>query len=230
MSIIKRPYFSMKFLKNYAPILLMVLCAAVVGTLLATGVIDLDTVPALVKDRPWIAIAIILALYLVKGICGVILHSALIIVSSLIFDLPTSMVLNGIGTALCLSVSYCIGRLTDPAQLSQKLESHPKLKRYFVSTRQYGFVPCFAIHLLGLNLEVQGVLFGMMRLPFLTYLASSWLAVIPSMTCLCVLGDELSISSPAFWITAAVDVVFLAFGFLYTRKRILSEPQNTSGQ
>jgi uncharacterized membrane protein YdjX (TVP38/TMEM64 family) len=220
----------MKFIKNYAPILLMVLCAAVVGILLATGVIELDTIPALVKGRPWLAMALILALYIVKGFCGVIMHSALIIVSALIFDLPTVLVLNALGTVLCLSVSYIIGRLTDPVQLNQKLEAHPKLGQYFSSTQQYGFVSCFAIHLLGLNLEVQGVLFGMMHLPFATYLISSWLAVLPSMVCLCVLGDEWDITSPALWITVAVDVLFLGFGLLYTKRKILSKSKSADSQ
>lgn len=35
-------------LRDYLPVLIMVLCAAIFGVLLATGVMDLDTVPQLV--------------------------------------------------------------------------------------------------------------------------------------------------------------------------------------
>lgn len=214
----------MKTLKNYAPLALMLLCAAVIGTLLGTGVIDLKTIPALVHRNPALAAAVVLLLYIAKGFCGVILHNALILAISMTFDLPAALLLNGLGTALCLSISYGIGHYTNPASLQRRLESHPKIKRYFTSGRQYGFLSCFCLHLLGLNMEVLGVLFGIMRLPFLTYLASSWLAIAPGMVCLCILGEDWNLSSPVLWVVAALELILIAFGFLYTKKKILNAP------
>ena len=48
-------------LRDYLPVLIMVLCAAIFGVLLATGVMDLDTVPQLVADRPVLAVLVVLA-------------------------------------------------------------------------------------------------------------------------------------------------------------------------
>ena len=39
----------MSKLRDFAPILIVICCAAVFGTLLMTGVIDLNTIPALVE-------------------------------------------------------------------------------------------------------------------------------------------------------------------------------------
>ena len=47
-------------LRDYLPVLIMVLCAAIFGVLLATGVMDLDTVPQLVADRPALAVLVVL--------------------------------------------------------------------------------------------------------------------------------------------------------------------------
>ena len=51
-----------KTLRDYLPILLMLLCTAGFGILLLTGVLDLNTIPQLVDHRPGLAVAVILAL------------------------------------------------------------------------------------------------------------------------------------------------------------------------
>ena len=54
-----------KTLRDYLPILLMLLCTAGFGILLLTGVLDLNTIPQLVDHRPGLAVAVILALFAV---------------------------------------------------------------------------------------------------------------------------------------------------------------------
>lgn len=177
-----------KTLRDYLPILMMLLCAAGFGALLLTGVIDLNTVPQLVEHRPVLAVLVILALFIAKGFSGVVVYNALVVVVSLILPLPAALAISGVGTALCLSISYWMGRSTRTDSLEGLLSRHPKLNKYFTATQQYGFVFCFTIHMLGLNMELLGVLFGMMRLNFWTYLSASWLSIAPGMVCLCILG------------------------------------------
>lgn len=162
-----------KTLRDYLPILMMLLCAAGFGALLLTGVIDLNTVPQLVEHRPVLAVLVILALFIAKGFSGVVVYNALVVVVSLILPLPAALAISGVGTALCLSISYWMGRSTRTDSLEGLLSRHPKLNKYFTATQQYGFVFCFTIHMLGLNMELLGVLFGMMRLNFWTYLSLS---------------------------------------------------------
>lgn len=194
-----------KTLRDYLPILLMLLCTAGFGILLLTGVLDLNTIPQLVDHRPGLAVAVILALFAVKGISGVVVYNALVVVVSLIFPLPAALAINAVGTALCLSISYWIGRSTRTESLEGLLNKHPKLQKYFAATQEYGFVSCFAIHMLGLNMEVLGVLFGMMRLNYWSYLASSWLAIMPGMVCFCILGNNLDFRNPVFWALLIAD-------------------------
>lgn len=73
-----------KTLRDYLPILMMLLCAAGFGALLLTGVIDLNTVPQLVEHRPVLAVLVILALFIAKGFSGVVVYNALVVVVSLI--------------------------------------------------------------------------------------------------------------------------------------------------
>ena len=215
----------MKLLKDYAPILVMLLCAAVFGTLLFTGVIDLDTIPQLVDHRPILAVAVILALYAAKGFSGVILYNALVIVVSLIFPIWPALIINAIGTAIALAISYQIGSRTKTKSIDALLQKHPKLLKYFSATQKYGFVACFAIHMIGLSMEVLGVLFGLLHIGFWRYLTSSWLAIIPGMICFTIAGNHLSIRSPVFWIVLVIDLGLIAFGILYTRKKVVSKEE-----
>ena len=216
-----------KTLRDYLPILLMLLCAAGFGILLLTGVLDLNTIPQLVDHRPGLAVAVILALFAVKGISGVVVYNALVVVVSLIFPLPAALAINAVGTALCLSISYWIGRSTRTESLEGLLNKHPKLRKYFAATQEYGFVSCFAIHMLGLNMELLGVLFGMMRLNFWTYLSASWLSIAPGMVCLCILGNNLDFKSPVFWAMLALNLVLLLGSLWYTRHKLVQSSSRT---
>lgn len=71
-------------LRDYLPVLIMVLCAVIFGVLLATGVMDLDTVPQLVADRPVLAVLVVLGLYVLKGFSGVVVYNALVVVVSMV--------------------------------------------------------------------------------------------------------------------------------------------------
>lgn len=136
-------------LRDYLPVLIMVLCAAIFGVLLAAGVMDLDTVPQLVADRPVLAVLVVLGLYVLKGFSGVVVYNALVVMVSMVLPLPAALAVNGVGTAACLSISYAMGRFTKTESLESVLDRHPKIKRYFSATQEYGFAMCFAIHMLG---------------------------------------------------------------------------------
>ena len=187
---------SKKKLRDFAPILLALLCAAVFGGLMLAGVIDLETIPQLVADQPALAVLVVAGFYVAKGFSGVVVYNVLVVVVSMIFDLPAALLINSVGTAVTLSISYFLGRSTRTESLEELLDKHPKMKRYFPSTQKYGFLFCFSVHLLGLNMELLGLLFGLLRTGYLTYLAASWLAIAPGMICLTIAGAELNLSSP----------------------------------
>ena len=211
------------FLKDYLPLLLVLVCAAGVGALLLTGTLDLDEIPGLVQDNHALALAVVLALFIAKGFSGVILYNAIVIAVSLVFPLWEALLINGVGTAVALAISYGIGRRTNAEKLESLLNKNEKIKRLFQATQDYGFVFCFAVHLLGLSMEVLGILFGMLRVGFWTYLTSSWLAIIPGMICFAVMGSTFDLGNPVFWIVLAIDLALIAFGVFYTRRQLKSK-------
>lgn len=211
-------------LKGYAPVLLMASLAIALGTLTLCGVIDLGHLPTLVENKPVLAVLVALGLFALKGVSVAVVYNVLVVSVSLIFPLPAALAVNALGLAISLSASYCIGRRTDPSDLNGLLDRHPRIKRFFEPSQEMGFASCFVIHSLGLSMEVLGVLFGMMRTGYWTYLISSWLAIYPGTICFTILGSRLDFHSPVFWVFLVINVVMLGYALLYCRKKLAISP------
>ena len=218
-----------RILTNYLPLLVMLAAVLVIGSLMLTGRLTVRQALQWAQDRPVLCAAVLLSLFVIKGFSVVIPHAGLCAAAGLVFSMPVAVLLNSIGTLLCLCVSYAIGYFTKTTTLEQKLDRHPKLKHYFVNARTFGFGFSYTLHVLGLSTEVLGVLFGMMRLAFWKYMLSSFLAIAPGMICFTILGAELSFRSPLFWVLLGGDCIIILSCLLYTRRR-LKQPAPGSEQ
>lgn len=210
-----------KFVR-YLPIVIMLLCAATVGILIARGVLKVDELIAAVDDNRPLAALVILALFAFKG-CSFIPYGVISIGCALIFEMPLAIAINTVGTVLCISVSYLIGRFSKELTLDGVMEKYPKFKRYFHNASQYSFTFCFAVHTLHLSTEVQGVVFGLLRTPYLAYIAGSTLALLPSMLWYTVLGGEFDLKNPLLWVFLGVDLLTMVIGFIYAKKNIIDK-------
>ena len=146
----------------------------------------------------------------------------------MVFPLPEALIVNGVGLAVSLSVSYFVGRRTDPADLNAMLDRHPRIKRFFTASQELGFASCFAIHMLGLSMEILGVLFGMTRTNYGTYLVSSWLAIYPGTVCFTILGNRLDFRSPVFWVFLVINVALIAYALFYCHKKLAAPAEPSS--
>ena len=210
-----------KFVR-YLPIVIMLLCAATVGILIACGVLKVDELIAAVDDNRPLAALVILALFAFKG-CSFIPYGVISIGCALIFEMPLAIAINTVGTVLCISVSYLIGRFSKELTFDGVMEKYPKFKRYFHNASQYSFTFCFAVHTLHLSTEVQGVVFGLLRTPYLAYIAGSTLALLPSMLWYTVLGGEFNLKNPLLWVFLGVDLLTMVIGFIYAKKNIIDK-------
>jgi len=211
----------MKKLKYYTPIIIMVLIAAVVGVLLLNGTLKVDELIAAVQDNKPVALLVILALYMLKGCSLGIPYAAVTVGCALVFDLPTAIIVNTVGTALCVSVSYFVGRFSKGITLDMIFEKWPKFRTYFENASNYSFTFCYSVHALHLSMEVQGVVFGLLRTPYWAYLAGSLLALAPSMLCYSVIGDELDFTNPLFIVFLVFDALVLISGVYYAKRNII---------
>lgn len=208
-------------LKNYISILIMLLIAVIVGVLLLTGTLDVERIIAAVRHNKPIAIAVILAMFMLKGCSMVFPYAAVCLGTALVFDIEYALIINIVGTALCISVSYLIGRFSKELTFDKVMDKYPKLKKYFDNAGEYSFTFCFAIHTLHLSTEAQGVLFGLLRTPYWAYLFGSMLALLPSLAYYTVLGNDFDFTNPLFWIFLGVDAMTLVIGLIYAKRNII---------
>lgn len=207
-------------LKMYLPIIVMLVIALTAGILIRLDILKVDQIIAAVNDNRLIAALVILALFAFKG-CSCIPYAVILIGCALIFELPLAILINTVGTVLCISVSYLIGRFSKGLTFESIMEKHPKFRRYFSNAENYSFTFVFFTHTLHLSTEVQGVLFGLLRTPYWAYVSGSMVALIPSMLIYTVIGDEFDFTNPLFWAFVALDALTVLIGFVYAKKNLI---------
>ena len=213
----------MKKLKYYIPIIIMLLVAAFISVLSLCGVWDVSDIIQDVKGSKETAFFVIMALFLLKGCSLGIPYGAVLIGCALIYDLKTAVMINILGTVLCISVSYLVGRTSKNLTFEKVIDKYPKFGKYFDNADRYKFATCYVVHSLHLSTEVQGVLFGLLRTPYFAYLAASLIALFPSMMCYTVAGSEWDFGNPLLWIFLGLDVMVIIAGLWTGKKKILSK-------
>ena len=204
----------------YLPIIVMLVIALTAGILIWLDILKVDQIIAAVNDKRLIAALVILALFAFKG-CSCIPYAVILIGCAIIFELPLAILINTVGTVLCISVSYLIGRFSKGLTFEGIMAKHPKFRRYFSNAENYSFTFVFFTHTLHLSTEVQGVLFGLLRTPYWAYVSGSMVALIPSMLIYTVIGDEFDFTNPLFWAFVALDALTVLIGFVYAKKNLI---------
>ena len=213
----------MKKIKNYIPITLMLSVAIVLCVLTLCGIWDVDKILATVQDNKITAFFVIMALFLVKGFSLAIPYGVVLVGSGLVYGLVPSIVINLIGSVLCFSASYFVGRFSKSLTFESVIERYPKYGRYFDNASRNSFVSCYIIHALHLPTEIQGVLFGLIRTPYLAYISASIIALLPNMLCYTVLGSERDFENPLLWLFLGLDAIVLIAGIILGKKKIFKK-------
>ena len=213
----------MKKLKYYIPIIVMLVIAAVVSVLVWRGVLDVEDIARTVSDNKAAAFFVLMALFLLKGVSLGILYGAVLFASAMVYDLPTAIAVNILGSVMCISVSYLVGRTSKSLTFQGVLDKYPKFGRYLNNADKHSFLTCFVVHSLHLSTEVQGVLFGLIRTPYFAYITSSMIALLPSMLVYTVFGSAWDYKSPLLWLFLASDAIVVIVGLVLGKKYIIEK-------
>lgn len=209
--------------KNYAPMLISAGCAALAVAFAAINHVSVDDIyDFIINNQDWAA-AILILLYAFKSVAVFIYYGLLVAAAGFVFELPQALLINSVGTLICITVSYYIGYFTKNDAVMKKLDKYPKIKLYFDRCETNSFLVCYILHAMGLSTEILGMLFGFMKMPYFKYAISSFIAIAPGMVCITVFGREMDFRAPAFWIAAAVEISVIATAYIYSKKRLLKK-------
>lgn len=212
-----------KKIKNNLPLVLMLILAAVVVVLLLTGKLDVEKIIDAVRDNKPTALLVIMALYLLKGFSVGVPYAAIAIGTALVFGIGPAIGINFVGTILCMTASYVVGRYSNGISFEGVMAKNPKLEPYFRNAGENFFTLCFITHALHLQSEVQGVLYGLMRAPYGVYISGTMLAMIPQLLSYTVIGNRLDFTDPLVWVFIASEIILITVGLVMAKKRIFTK-------
>ena len=213
----------MKKLSQYKSILIMLVIAAIVAALFLTETVTVEQLVSAAEHNTALTVLVIVGLSVLKGVSLCIPFVALTVATSQVFAPLPAVIINFFCTALCITVSYCIGRFSKKISLEDTFRKYPKVSRYFRNAERNGFAFCFAVHAMHLSMEAQGVLFGITRTKYTDYLFSSMLALLPSMLYFTIIGSDWDLTNPLFWWFIGLDVIVVLVGLYLFRTKIFKK-------
>lgn len=168
----------------------------------------------------------LIALYALKSFTIVVPIDGLSTVGGIMFSTFWGSVVNIIGVAVSITVSYWIGRFSG-SELSKKLaDKYPKIKKIEQLEKNNDFFFSFIVRALGiLPCDIVGMYMGSVKIDFKTYLTGGMLGFSPSIILVTLLGANLSDpTSPVLYIVLTFNLIFSAictviYKFIKKRKK-----------
>ncbi len=209
----------MKF-KRFIPICIMLCLAAGAAYLMLTG--DGVTVEMLTDYAPKnTALAVIVALlaYAVKSQTVFVLYGVVATAVGIVFEPPLSLIVNAVGSVICISIPYFTGRASGGEAAQKLLKKYKKLGEVYEGNRSNLFLVSLVLRVTNLSNDILGLFFGALRMNYWQYLVSSFIGILPTMVLYTVLGNDLDLTSKPVLICAGVDVFCIAAAWLALRMR-----------
>ena len=209
----------MKF-KRCIPILIMFCLAAGAAYLLLRG--DGITVEMLTSYAPKnTALAVVVALlaYAVKSQTVFVLYGVVATAVGIVFEPPLSLIVNAVGSVICISVPYFTGRASGGEAAERLLKKYKKLGEVYEGNRDNLFLVSLVLRVTNLSNDILGLFFGALRMNYWQYLASSFIGILPTMVLYTVLGNDLDLTSKPVLICAGVDIICIAASWVALRAR-----------
>ena len=209
----------MKF-RRYVPIIIMLCLAVGAAVLVLTG--DGVTVEMLTSYAPKnTALAVVVALlaYAVKSQTVFVLYGVVATAVGIVFEPPLSLIVNAVGSVICISVPYFTGRASGGEAAERLLKKYKKLGEVYEGNRDNLFLVSLVLRVTNLSNDILGLFFGALRMNYWQYLASSFIGILPTMVLYTVLGNDLDPTSKPVLICAGVDIICIAASWVALRAR-----------
>ena len=195
--------------RKYIPLAVMLCLAAGAAALVLTG--DGVTVEMLTNYAPKnTALAVVVALlaYAVKSQTVFVLYGVVATAVGIVFEPPLSLIVNAVGSVICISVPYFTGRASGGEAAHKLLAKYKKLGEVYEGNRDNLFLVSLVLRVTNLSNDILGL-----------FLASSFIGILPTMVLYTVLGSDLDLTSTPVLICAGVDIACIIAAWFVLRHR-----------
>ncbi len=168
-------------------------------------------------SNPFFATIFFLILYLIKPILFVIPVPILQIVVGMVFPPLLALGINLIGLVIACTVAYGIGSILGKNRVEALLNKFEKGEELKKNRQQNEGFFVFIIRSIGLvSMDITGMFFGSVQTPFIKYIISSTLGLMPSMLIATFIGHTADDpSSPSFILSLIVKIILVITSLKY---------------
>lgn len=199
---------------------------------------DKFTVDSVVRYTPsnrFLAAAVIIILFALKSLSIFIYCGILYAASGILFDIPTAIIINIIGTAVMVSIPYFIGRRSGRELTEKIVKKYPKAA--FIADFRVGndFLVTLFVRLIGiLPCDIVSLYFGARGTNYPKYLTACVIGMLLPAVTMPVIGTNISnIRSPQFIISVllnALTMIVSSIIYLIYRNRKKKSKERTSNE
>lgn len=199
---------------------------------------DKFTVDSVVRYTPsnrLLAAAVIIILFALKSLSIVIYCGILYAASGILFDIPTAIIINIIGTAVMVSVPYFIGRKSGRELTERIVKKYPKAAVIAEFRADNDFIVTLFVRLIGiLPCDIVSLYFGARGTNYPKYLIACVIGMLLPAVTMPVIGTNISnIRSPQFIISVfqnALTMIISSVIYLIYRNRKKKSKERTSNE
>ena len=157
---------------------------------------------------------------LIYGFLSVfVLYGVVATAVGIVFEPPLSLIVNAVGSVICISVPYFTGRASGGEAAHKLLAKYKKLGEVYEGNRDNLFLVSLVLRVTNLSNDILGLFFGALRMDYWQYLASSFIGILPTMVLYTVLGSDLDLTSTPVLICAGVDIACIIAAWFVLRHR-----------
>ena len=183
-----------------------------------------EAIAASVSGNPWLAAAVLLAMFALKSVSVFFYAGILYAASGILFPLPIAVLVNLCGTAIMTTLPYCIGRRLGANAVQTVVNKFPKVAILREMRGENDFWFSFLSRANGvLPSDVVSFYMGAIRLRLPQYLAGCMLGMLPTNLTFPLMGMNIRQPGSAEFLTAlSVQVIYSVISvavFLLIRKR-----------
>ncbi len=136
----------------------------------------------------------IMLMYFLKGFSVVLPVSVLHVLTGIIFPIIPALILNVIGTAMCMAIGYFVGYFSVSNYAEKMIKKHPKVDEIVRRQRDNEWFSTYFLRIVPISGDLVSVYLGSLRISVKKYFIASILGSLPGIVATTLLG--VSIEDP----------------------------------
>ena len=195
--------------------------------LFSSADLSTDAIVAVLPKNTVGAIAVMMALFVLKSLAVTFPIAVFWVVSGLMFPLPLALSVSLAGTVLGLTLPFWIGRFSGFGLMDRLTKKYPKSKALMrlYETREFFF--SYIVRYLPLPMDIASMLVGSLQIPYRKFLTGGLLGLMPQMIAHTVLGSAIfEPGSPAFIGSLAAMLLIGAVSLFFYAHELRKQPRD----